>query len=188
MCRTLARTLGGLDFDPALFLSTFPLATSTAVVGVLLPIAFTFALFHAFSYPPITAFTAGAALASTSLGTTFFVLKAQSSALDLATTRVGSALVAAALIDDIISLVLLSVITNLAEGQGGPLNWVIGRPVVASFALATGATFVTFWVAQPIYRKWLERFVVKHGTNVYLAMGLVSLSAFLSMFVPLFVV
>lgn len=62
---------GGLTLRPSAFLSVLPLAIICALVGVLLPMAFTFALFSAssFGYPPLQAFTAGSALASTSLGT-----------------------------------------------------------------------------------------------------------------------
>jgi hypothetical protein len=62
---------GGLTLRPSAFLSVLPLAIICALVGVLVPMAFTFALFSAshFGYPPLQAFTAGSALASTSLGT-----------------------------------------------------------------------------------------------------------------------
>jgi Kef-type K+ transport system membrane component KefB len=50
----------------------------------------------------------GSALASTSLGTTFFVLRSQRKDWDLVATQLGTILTAAALVDDVIALVLLS--------------------------------------------------------------------------------
>jgi len=62
---------GGLTLQPKTFLPQLPMALVVALVGILVPLAFTFALFSAstFDYPPLEAFTAGSALASTSLGT-----------------------------------------------------------------------------------------------------------------------
>lgn len=131
---TLCTCVGGLDFTPQLFIPSLPLATAAAFTGVLLPIAFSFAILSAaFGYPQLHAFSCvrassnsgsielysfshvpsthvfqGAALASTSLGTTFFVLRSQTSKFDLGAVRLGSVLTGAALIDDIIALVLLS--------------------------------------------------------------------------------
>lgn len=176
---------GGLDFDEELFLSSLPLATIAAVTGVLLPLAFTFALFHAFSYPSIDALAAGAALASTSLGTTFYVLRSQSGPLDLASTRIGTILVGAALIDDIIALVLLSVIKELGDGSVTALGWTVGRPVLASMAMAILGPVVTFLVARPLFRKFGERKIGELGRKAELFIGVCVLSAFLTMCVSL---
>lgn len=64
-----------------------------------------------------THFIQGAALASTSLGTTFCVLRSQTSKFDLGSVRLGSVLTGAALIDDIIALVLLSCVFANAESS-----------------------------------------------------------------------
>ncbi|KAL8284212.1 hypothetical protein RQP46_004961 [Phenoliferia psychrophenolica] len=173
---------GGLDIDLDLFLPTLPLASLSAFTGVLLPLAFTFALFASpsFNLPPLQAFSAGAALASTSLGTTFYVLRAQAGTTDLAATRISAVLVSAALIDDIIALVLLSVLTSLGAGAVTNLGWTIGRPIVASLALAIGGPAVAFLVARPLFRKFAERRVIKFGSNAALLVGIAVLSAFLA--------
>ncbi|KAK4697402.1 hypothetical protein P7C70_g8219, partial [Phenoliferia sp. Uapishka_3] len=174
---------GGLDFNPDLFLSTLPLATISALSGILFPLAFTFALFSAFAFPPLQAFAAGVALASTSLGCTLHVLKSHPSASSLEKTRIGSVLISAALIDDIIALALLSVLTSLGEGSTTSLGWTIGRPIVASIALAIGSPAVAFLVARPLFRRFAEASVINLGHNAALFIGVVVLSAFLSMYV-----
>lgn len=60
---------GGLTMQPSTFVPQLPLACIVGLVGVLMPIALTFGLFHGYGYPTIDAFAAGSALASTSLGT-----------------------------------------------------------------------------------------------------------------------
>ena len=48
---------GGLDFDAQLFKSTFAIAACTALIGILLPMAFSFAILSgAYSYPQLQAF------------------------------------------------------------------------------------------------------------------------------------
>lgn len=95
---------GGLDFEPTIFLGNATVSVLVALTGILLPIALSFALLDAgFHYPPLQAFAAGAALSSTSLGTTFFVLQAASkgdASVNLIKTRIGTILVAVAIIDD----------------------------------------------------------------------------------------
>lgn len=49
---TLYVPSGGLDLNAQLFLSTLPIATLSALIGILLPLAFTFALFSAYNYYP----------------------------------------------------------------------------------------------------------------------------------------
>ncbi|KAI5477045.1 solute:hydrogen antiporter [Pseudohyphozyma bogoriensis] len=174
---------GGLDFEPALFLPALPVATLTALIGVLVPLAFTFALFTSpsYAYPAIQAFTAGSALASTSLGTTLFVLRASSTGVNFQATRVGATLLGAALIDDVIALVLLAVITRLGEsGTVAGLGWTIGRPVLASILLAVVGPALAFVVARPVYQRYLERRVNGAGPNAQLAIGVLVLSGFLA--------
>lgn len=76
------------------------------------------------------AFAAGAALCSTSLGTTFTVL----SASGLSASRLGVVLTSAAMMDDVVGLVMVQVISNLG---GDNFSWVtVVRPVLVSVAFA----------------------------------------------------
>lgn len=95
------------------------MATLIALTGIAAPIALSFVLVP-LGYEPLEAFAAGASLSSTSLGTTFVVLKAvggdpepakvdgaQSSegerdaSAGLETTRLGTILAGAAVFDDV---------------------------------------------------------------------------------------
>ena len=69
------RLLGGLATDLPLLLANLPLSVLCAVTGVALPVALSFALLSgAYGYTRLEAFASGAALASTSLGTTLMAL------------------------------------------------------------------------------------------------------------------
>lgn len=87
----------------------------------------------------MTAFAAGAALCSTSLGTTVSLLSG-----GMKKSRVGVVLMTAALLDDVVGLVIAGVIGNLVgpdglneQGEGRRIEWkTIVRPVLVSVAYA----------------------------------------------------
>ncbi len=159
---------GGLSLNPRVFLPNLPLAVISAIVGIGLPIGFTFALFAspAYSLPKSSAFAAGSALASTSLGTTFAVLDSvsKSQGIDLGATRCGSILSGAALFDDVISLALLAVLTSLGEGGntgGSGLAWLVVRPLLSSAVMAAVAPLVALYLARPLWHRLIERRVAR---------------------------
>ncbi|KZV87981.1 Sodium/hydrogen exchanger [Exidia glandulosa HHB12029] len=142
---------GGLDFEPALFLGNALISILVAFTGITMPIALSSALLGAgFSYPSLEAFAAGAALSSTSLGTTFFVLQATSKGdktLNLVKTRIGTILVAAALIDDVVGLIMLSVLSSLGTDgatSSESLGWTIGRPILVALLMTAVLPLVFF--------------------------------------------
>ena len=95
---------------------------------------------------PIQAFAAGAALCSTSLGTTFTIL----STSGLSATRLGTVLSSAAMMDDVIGLVMVQVISNLGE-SADEFSWVtVVRPLAVSFGLAVAVPLVCLFVARPM--------------------------------------
>ncbi|KAI2962067.1 hypothetical protein CBS147352_9737 [Aspergillus niger] len=117
------------------------------------------------------------------VGTTFAVISSASGTVDLAQTRVGSVLISAAVIDDVVGLVMASVIGKLGQLEGGNdvnLGWLIGRPIVASIAMATATPIVTKFFFAPIFRRYIEDYFARydHISNIIL-MNL-SLSAFIS--------
>lgn len=172
---------GGLTMQPSSFVPQLPLACVTALVGVLAPIALTFGLYHGYGYPTIDAFAAGSALASTSLGTTFFVLRAAGP--ELGVSKVGEILKGAALIDDVIALVLLATIEPLASdgGDTSDLGWTVGRPIVASLAMAVVTPVAAIWIFGPVFRwRRLSDWVARGGHNAELFLGVAVLSAFLA--------
>ncbi|EIW62307.1 Sodium/hydrogen exchanger [Trametes versicolor FP-101664 SS1] len=142
---------GGLSSNLPMLLSNLPLSTVCALVGVGVPIAFSFALLNAaFGYKPLEAFAAGAALSSTSLGTTLAALNSQS--------RIGTVLISAAIIDDVVGLVIAAVIPALAlvqfptsqSGNSG-LAWTIIRPLLSSVLIAAIAPLVARFILRPLF-------------------------------------
>lgn len=142
--------LGGLHTDLELFRENVVLSIVTASTGIAAPIGLTLLLFHfGFHLSLMDSFAAGAALAATSLGTTFAVLESSarspkdtsseaSTTTDIRHTRIGCTLLAAALIDDILGLVLAAVIPSIRNTDGEhhkPLAEAIARPIGVSIAL-----------------------------------------------------
>lgn len=100
---------------------------------------------------PIQAFAAGAALCSTSLGTTFTILNASG----LSTTRLGTVLSSAAMMDDVVGLVMVQVISNIGETAGSFSAVTVVRPLAVSFGLAIAVPLACRLVAQPL-TVWLN--------------------------------
>ncbi|KAF9568703.1 Sodium/hydrogen exchanger [Agrocybe pediades] len=134
----------GLTTNISLLFSNAALSCIAALTGILVPIAFSMALFHgAWRYSALQAFAAGAALCSTSLGTTLALL-----APELRKTRVGSVLMAAALLDDVVGLVIAGIVPQLASTSEGGLGWeTIVRPILVSFAFGIGTPLLA-WAIQ----------------------------------------
>jgi Kef-type K+ transport system membrane component KefB len=92
---------GGLSTPLDTLFASLPLATAVALTGIGAPILLSLALISGgFGYPLLESFAAGAALSSTSLGTTFTVLRSAGGDLALEKTRIGTVLAAGAVFDD----------------------------------------------------------------------------------------
>jgi Kef-type K+ transport system membrane component KefB len=117
------------------------------------------------------------------LGNHNAVIASASKNVDLAQTRVGAVLVSAAVIDDVTGLVMSSVIHDLGSiGNGSDVNlgWLIGRPIVASAAMAIPTPILTKWVFAPMFRKYIERRFAKFDRLSNIMLMILVLSAFIS--------
>ena len=145
-------TEGGLTTNLQLLKETLLPSMLVAITGIGLPIALSFILIPLFTSTNVsflTAFAAGASLSSTSLGTTFAIL----SAAELTTTRLGTVLVTAAMIDDVVGLVMVTVIATI----GGDVDaQTIARPIWVSVVL-----LAIVIAASMIAKKVLNRFPIK---------------------------
>ncbi|KAI0829234.1 Sodium/hydrogen exchanger [Trametes gibbosa] len=149
---------GGLSTDLPLLLSNLPLSTFCALVGIGLPIGISYALLHVgFGYRPLEAFAAGAALSSTSLGTTLAALNSVMND-SFQRSRIRTVLVSAAIIDDVIGLVIAAVIPALASVQSetsqnshSTLAWMIIRPLLSSFSIALVSLMVSWFCLRPLF-------------------------------------
>src|ERR1700738_1403394 len=97
--------------DLFLLKQTSLLSIMVALTGILLPIALSFLLIPIYAplISRLVAFAAGASLSSTSVGTIFAILSAE----NLTSTRVGTVLVTAAMLDDVVGLIMVKIISNI---------------------------------------------------------------------------
>lgn len=151
---------GGLTVRLDLLKANFFLSVFAAAVGISMPIALCYLLLYlGFGYGAIETFIVGVALSTTSMGTTFVVLNS-SAEIDFKQTKVGTVLVSAALFDDVIGLVMVRVISNLGvleEGGSTNIGWLVGRPVVASFAIGAVSPLLARYAMRPLYRRFLQQ-------------------------------
>ncbi|KAF8065301.1 Sodium/hydrogen exchanger family-domain-containing protein [Lyophyllum atratum] len=128
----------GLSTDIALLYTNILLSSIIALSGVIFPIAFSiFLLSYGYGYTLMQAFAAGAALCSTSLGTTLALLRPE-----VRQTRTGAIILSAALLDDITGLVFAAIIPNLpseVSNSSGIITWyIVARPVLVSLGFGFG--------------------------------------------------
>jgi Kef-type K+ transport system membrane component KefB len=119
-----------------------------AIIGSVLPIAFGIAIAFAIGADTTAAIAAGAAFGPTSLGIAMNILRAGK----IINTPTGQLIVAAAIIDDMIALIILSQLGGLV-GDITAASVVI--PIVSALGfLIIGGYAALFWIPG-----WLERFV-----------------------------
>ena len=122
--------LTGLESELDELMAVGVQATSVAVTGVVLPFALgTLGLYYLFHLPLILAIFAGAAMTATSIGITASVF----GELGYLRTREGQIVIGAAVLDDILGIVILAVVVALAGGDAltaGPILRLLGAAVV----------------------------------------------------------
>ncbi|WPG99145.1 Hypothetical protein R9X50_00195600 [Acrodontium crateriforme] len=138
---------GGLASDLKALRANLALSLLVALTGIATPVALSFALLGLMPLSPVQAFAAGAALCSTSLGTIFTVL----STSGLTESRLGVVLTSAAMLDDIVGLIMVQIISSLGAGSSF-MEGVILRPVFVSVAFAVCTPLVCMFVARPLIR------------------------------------
>ncbi|PWZ00964.1 hypothetical protein BCV70DRAFT_199329 [Testicularia cyperi] len=187
------------------------MATLVGFTGIGLPIGLSMALLPpGFGFGQLESFTVGAALSSTSLGTTFAVLStfsspsvAKDSSKDgsgqrngrdtlsetrnnsppadseavtgnggITDTRIGTILVGAALLDDIVGLVITGVISTLgstagsSQGSVSVAPWTIARPIVSSFLLIVVTSLLARFVLRPTATRLLFPALVRVSSSL----------------------
>ena len=146
-------------------------ATLVAVVGVVVPFAVGFAVMRWFGHPPLLAVFVGATLTATSVGITARVL-ADLGRLQEAAAKV---VLGAAVVDDILGLIILAVVTGVAETGGVSL---------AAVGLLSGKTIVFLVLAilfgmrlAPTLIRWVGRMQARGTLIVYSMVFAVALAA-----------
>jgi Kef-type K+ transport system membrane component KefB len=102
----------GLETDLKQLLKAGPAATAVALAGVILPFVLGYGLLRALGMSQIVAVVVGAALTATSVGITARVL----SDLGRLQDPEGQVILGAAILDDVIGLVILTVVAGLTRG------------------------------------------------------------------------
>ncbi|KAI5257507.1 Sodium/hydrogen exchanger [Aureobasidium subglaciale] len=140
---------GGLSTSFASLWSNIYLSGLVALIGITLPIGISYVLMGLLGATPVQAFAAGAALCSTSLGTTFTIL----STSGLEKSRLGVILSSAAMLDDVAGLVMVQVISNLGQSADSFSAVTVIRPVFVSIAFAVIVPAVCWAVIKPITKR-----------------------------------
>jgi Kef-type K+ transport system membrane component KefB len=102
----------GLESDLKELIRVGPQAAIVAVVGVVTPFAAgTGGLIYLFGIPPVPAIFAGAALTATSIGITAKVL----AEIGQLSSKEGQIIIGAAVLDDVLGIIVLAVVASLAK-------------------------------------------------------------------------
>ena len=147
----------GLEVKAAELLSTGGTAVVVAVAGVLLPFFTGLAITAAWGEPQIESIFTGAAMVATSVGITAQVLAARG----LLETRAARIILAAAVVDDVLGLIVLALVSGFARGS---VNYV---EIALTGALAMG---FTIFVAK-FGSRTVQRVIPRMQANLRLAEG-----------------
>ncbi len=144
--------LTGLESDLDELLAVGWQAITVAITGVLLPFTLgTLGLTTLFHLPLLLAIFAGAAMTATSIGITASVF----SELKMLRSREGQIVIGAAVLDDILGIVILAVVVSLAGGGGFTLAPVL-QLVAAAVLFVTVAVLLSRF-AGPVFDQLLDQ-------------------------------
>ena len=128
--------LTGLESELEELMAVGVQAFSVAVVGVVLPFAFgTLGLMAIFHVDPIPAIFAGASMTATSIGITASVF----GELGYLRTREGQIVIGAAVLDDILGIVILAIVVSLGAGGSLAIAPIVQLVVAVLFVGGTGS-------------------------------------------------
>ena len=134
----------GLETNLKRMISVGGAATMVAVVGVALPFAFGYVVSRALGLELLPAIVAGAALTATSVGITARVF----ADLGRLQSVEGQVVLGAAVIDDVIGLVILAVVTDLVAGAAPSVGGVVRTTAIAFGFLAVAIALGRFLVPR----------------------------------------
>lgn len=152
----------GLHFDMELLKKNIKIATLVAFCGVLVPLI-TFALLghYVFNLEWLPAIFLGGVFTATSVGLSVEALK-RAGKLE---TNLGNRIVGAAVIDDILGVVILTALSKLSEGNLEVMSLVWLAVSVIAFLL--GAYMLWSWGMADKIAKYLDKYYVKTSTGIY---------------------
>jgi len=137
----------GLHTDLRSLLGVGSAAATVGLVGVVVPFALGTGAAHLMGLPAIPAIVCGAALTATSIGISARVL----SDLGQLETREGQVELGAAVLDDVVGLIILSVVSALASGVSVSAMGV-GISTAAAVGFIVAALVIGGRIAPPLFR------------------------------------
>ena len=133
----------GLEVKASELMKVGPVASLVALLGVVVPFVLGWGIFIAAGYPQVESIFVGAAMVATSVGITAQVL-AGKGLLHLAASKI---ILGAAVIDDILGLIVLAIVSSMARGTVNFLE------IGTTAALAIGFTIIVAkWGTQTMAR------------------------------------
>jgi len=166
--------LTGLESELDELIAVGTQATTVAVTGVVLPFALgTAGLYYLFHVPLFPAIFAGAAMTATSIGITASVF----GELKFLRTREGQTVIGAAVLDDILGIVILAVVVALAGGQSFSIGPIL-KLMAAAVVFVAVALFLSR-TAAPIF-DWILDHLKAPGEVVVAGFVVLALSCFAS--------
>ncbi len=127
----------GLESSLTALLKVGLRATMVALIGVLFPFALGWGMFAFLGYPVLVSLLVGATMTATSVGITMRVF-ADMKKVDSSEGRI---ILGAAVIDDVLGLLILSVLVGLVQGQGFSLG-IVTKILLMSVAFLVGSVLV----------------------------------------------
>lgn len=167
----------GLETRPKDLLEVGATASLVAVLGVLLPLAMGFFYMRLLDHTMVESIFVGAAMVATSVGITARVL-ADAGVLS---TRLARVILAAAVLDDILGMIVLAVVSSLSAGRVNYLSLAIVAGEAAGFSL-----LVIFFGSRVVgrFRPAVARLHARNGAfvlSVILCLGLSLASVYIGM-------
>ena len=157
----LLMMLAGLELDLVEMLSSGKAASLSGTLGVIVPLVLGFGTAMAFGLGQIEALFMGLALSATSVSISAQTLME----LKVLRTRVGLTLLGAAVFDDILVILLLSLASIFATGGGGDINSVF--ITLLRIVLYLGAAIVAGIYVLPRLTTWVDRLPISQGTLAF---------------------
>ena len=136
-------------------------AAVLGVVGMLFPFLLGWLGASALGVPPLPALFIGATLTATSIGVTAAVLEE----LGASSSRVATLILGAAVVDDVLGLVLLSALVGISSAQNA-----VGVEIGVAVAQAVGFLAAALWLGRPLTQAtlWLTRWTQSRSTLLVL--------------------
>lgn len=128
-------------------------AAIAGTIGALLPVGMTLGLALLFGYDWQPGLFAGVTLAATSVSISAQVLLE----IGVLHTKEGNALLATALVDDVVAILLVSLTIAVTGSENGSVNLLDIAGIIAQMAIFLATAFAIAWYIIPIFANFIQR-------------------------------